>query len=181
MCAMIRNPTQSWTVGVNYTDLRLPWPFCSTPDLWPPQSSIMCYDKLNFPFNVCWCQPPSCFHACLLSPSWRWTAVADVMARRHRTTVKPSHIFLNFHSTSFPFHTSLFLTLPWSVKKPLSSMFHAAAAADTPALLAGSSHTAAPHTTTQAQAHGHTHVNVTGIIIVCCFKWACFCIEPSLP
>lgn len=33
MCAMIRNPTQSWTVGVNYTDLRLPWPFCSTPDL----------------------------------------------------------------------------------------------------------------------------------------------------
>lgn len=34
MCAMIRNPTQvsqSWTVGVNPTDLRLPWPFCSTP------------------------------------------------------------------------------------------------------------------------------------------------------
>lgn len=80
------------------------YPGCSVPppDLWPPQqSSVMCYDKkLIFPFNVCWSQPPSSFHACLLSPSWRWTTVVDVVASRHRPTVKPSGFPLHF--LSFP-------------------------------------------------------------------------------
>lgn len=177
MCAMIRNLTQvsqSWTAGVNHTDHRLPWPFCATP--WPLTPTASCVMIISGIF------PLMCADVNILASveGWGWRGggclshhlVFTPDSSHHLgddpqssttgpvDTEPPWNLHTSFWiSTPLPFHTSLFLTRPWSVKKTLSSMFHATAAAATLALLAGFSRTPTPSRNpicALIQPHTHT-------------------------